>query len=103
VNNVLTVLNMLLKKAIEWDVMHWSPDQANVRDSHLLNVAGRLKRGVSVAAARDDMESIARRLSTQYPDSNRDIGIALVPAKEEMLGNTRLELLVRWARRPRCC
>ena len=77
-----------------WIPMHWSPEQANVRDSHFLNVVGRLKHGMSLDAARDDMASIARRLSTQYPDSNRDIGITLVPAKEEMLGNTRLELLV---------
>src|SRR5205823_9864607 len=45
-------------------------------------------------AARDDMQSIARTLTAQYPDSNRDIGVTIVPAKDEMLGNTRLELLV---------
>ena len=40
------------------------------------------------------MASIARTLAQTYPDNNRDLKIVLVPAKEDMLGNTRLELLV---------
>jgi predicted permease len=43
------------------------------------------------------MESIARTLEEQYPRDNRNVGVVLVPAKEEMLGNTRLELLVLMA------
>jgi putative ABC transport system permease protein len=77
-----------------WIPMHLSPERAADRGSHYLNVVGRLKSGVSLEAARDDMRGIAQTLMRQYPGSNRDLGIVLVPAKEEMLGNTRLELLV---------
>ncbi|HEY6212529.1 MAG TPA: ABC transporter permease, partial [Vicinamibacterales bacterium] len=77
-----------------WVPIHMSPEQAHARTSHYLNVVGRLKPGVSLEAARDDMQAIARTLTAQYPDSNLNIGVTLVPAKEEMLGNTRLELLV---------
>jgi predicted permease len=77
-----------------WIPMHLSPERAADRGSHYLNVVGRLKGGVSFEAARDDMRGIAQTLMRQYPGSNRDLGIVLVPAKEEMLGNTRLELLV---------
>jgi putative ABC transport system permease protein len=77
-----------------WVPIHMSPEQAHARTSHYLNVVGRLKPGVSLEAARDDMQAIARTLTAEYPDSNLNIGVTLVPAKEEMLGNTRLELLV---------
>src|SRR5260370_4944444 len=81
------------------DVDYWIPIQfqsvvANSRDSHYLNVVGRLKSDVTLAAARDDMEAIARQLTAQYPNTNRDLRVTLGPAKDEMLGNTRLELLV---------
>ncbi|HYM22944.1 MAG TPA: ABC transporter permease, partial [Vicinamibacterales bacterium] len=54
-----------------WIPMHWTPAQANARDSHFLNVVGRLKPGVSFEAANDDMQSIARQLTAQYPNTNR--------------------------------
>jgi predicted permease len=77
-----------------WIPIHFSPEQAAQRGSHFLNVVGRLKPGITIGEARADMQAIARTLAEQYPGSNRDIGVVLVPAKEEMLGNTRLELLV---------
>src|SRR5262245_35339333 len=77
-----------------WIPNNFGPDAAANRGSHFLNVVGRLKPDISLAAAREDMQAIARRLTEQYPDSNRELGIVLVPAKEEMLGNTRLQLLV---------
>jgi predicted permease len=77
-----------------WVPMHWSPERAAQRDSHFLNVVGRLKGGVTMQAARDDMQAIARTLTERYPDTNYRIGVVLVPVKEEMLGNIRLELLV---------
>src|SRR5262249_3829311 len=80
-----------------WWPMRLPPQQANARNSHFLNVIGRLKPDVTFEAARDDLRTIARALRAQYPDSNRDIGVTLVPAKEEMLGNTRIELLVLMA------
>jgi predicted permease len=80
-----------------WIPINFSPAQAAERGSHYLNVVGRLKPGVSLDAARADMQSIARTLAEQYPRENRDVGVVLVPAKEDMLGNTRLELLVLMA------
>jgi putative ABC transport system permease protein len=77
-----------------WIPNNFGPDAAANRGSHFLNVVGRLKPDVSLEAARADMQAIARRLTEQYPDSNRQLGIVLVPAKEEMVGNTRLQLLV---------
>ena len=80
-----------------WIPIHFSPEQAAQRGSHFLNVIGRLRPEVSLEAARDDMAAVARTLSEQYPGTNRDLGVFVVPVKEELLGNTRLELLVLMA------
>src|SRR5262249_40710575 len=77
-----------------WIPNHFAPQDAANRGSHFLNVVGRLKPDVSLEAARADMEGIARQLTARYPDSNRDVGVVLVSAREEMLGKTRLQLLV---------
>ena len=66
------------------------------RGSHYLFAVGRLKAGVTLAAARSEMDTIANRLAQQYPDSNSDSGILLVPLLDEIVGNTRLALLVLW-------
>src|SRR5205807_2217654 len=62
--------------------------------SHYLNVVARLKPGVTVERARDEMDAIARRLQQQYPDQNAKVGSVVVPIREELLGKTRLAVLV---------
>jgi putative ABC transport system permease protein len=42
------------------------------------------------------MDTIAKRLAQQYPDTNAQSGILLVPLLEEIVGNTRTALLVLW-------
>ena len=57
-----------------WVPMQFSPEEAATRRTHYLNVVARLKPGVSVEAADSDMRAIAKRLSEQYPETNRDLG-----------------------------
>ena len=76
-----------------WSPIHLSPGQAADRGSHYLNVVARLKAGITLQAMRDDTQSITRRMQEQYPGS-RGLGIIALPIKEEMLGNTRIELIV---------
>jgi len=66
------------------------------RSSQSVFAVGRLKPGVTLAAARSEMDTIASRLAQQYPDSNSNSGVLLVPLQEEIVGNTRLALLVLW-------
>lgn len=54
----------------------------------------RLKEGVSVRTALDNMISIAAQLEKQYPDSNRGQGASVVPLSEAVAGNARPVLLV---------
>ena len=49
------------------------------------SVTARLKAGVSLAAAQNELNVIARRLEAQYPESNRGKGIAIVPLAKEVV------------------
>lgn len=57
---------------------------------------GRLKPGIDLAAAEDNMTAIAARLSERYPE-DKGSGITLVPLKEDIVGNVRLYLLALFA------
>jgi putative ABC transport system permease protein len=77
-----------------WIPMQFSPSEAANRGNHFLDVVARLKPGVSLAAADSDIDAIAKRLSEQYPDSNRDFGAAsIVPIREQVLGSTRVQVI----------
>ena len=39
------------------------------------------------------MRAIARRLSEQHPDTNRDLGAVVVPMRDQVLGDTRIQVI----------
>jgi putative ABC transport system permease protein len=59
-----------------------------------LYAMARLKPGVTVQQARDDMEIVAANLEKQYPDSNTGNRASLTPALENVVGSIRTALLV---------
>src|ERR1043166_5574205 len=61
----------------------WRADQA----------IGRLKPGVSLRQAQAEMALIAERLVRQYPDTNSDIGAAVIPLRDHWTGGGRFSLL----------
>ena len=63
------------------------------RGSYWLTVVGRLKPGVSQAAAQSEMDAIAARLEKEYA-SNAGLGIRLVPMHEELVGDVKRPLLI---------
>ena len=63
------------------------------RGAFWLTVIGRLKPGVTRAAAQSEMDGIAARLERQYP-VNAGIGVRLVPLHDEIVGDVRRPLLV---------
>ncbi len=77
-----------------WVPIQFTPQQAQQRNSHYLNVVARLKPDVTLARAREDMNAVADRLKREFPTSNAQIGSAVVPVKEDALGNVQLELIV---------
>ena len=63
------------------------------RGSYWLTIVGRLKPGVTRAAAQSEMDTIASRLEKEYP-SNAGIGIRLVTLHEELVGDVKRPLLI---------
>jgi putative ABC transport system permease protein len=79
-----------------WCPIAFSPAALANRGYHFLNVVARLKLGVTVERAREDMSGIARELARQYSENER-VGASVVPLQEDLLGQTRIALLVLMA------
>jgi hypothetical protein len=65
-----------------------TPSVMKNRGERWLWALGRLRDGVSLAQAQDDMTRVAAELERQYPDSNRQRGVQIVPLKDALLGST---------------
>ena len=78
-----------------WAPMNFeiSPEM-RVRKAHFLRPIGKIKPGVSLAMAQSDMDAVARRLETQYPESNTGWSLRMVPLRDQLIGNIRPTLQV---------
>ena len=65
-----------------------SPGVMKNRGDRWLGALGRLRDGVSLAQAQDDLTRVAAELERQYPDTNRQRGVQIVPLKDALLGST---------------
>jgi len=64
------------------------------RELHFLRPIARLKPGVNMAQAQAEVESIAQQLEAQYPKTNTNQSLFLMPLQERIVGNIRLTLFV---------
>jgi predicted permease len=62
------------------------------RGAHMLRVIARLKPGLKLAQAQADLDVLAANLAQQYPEHNKDIGIAAVPLTDQVTGSVRVAL-----------
>jgi putative ABC transport system permease protein len=58
------------------------------------SVIGRLNGNVNLSQAQAGMTVIASGLEHKYPESNRDLGVRLIPLQEDMVGKFRQALLI---------
>jgi predicted permease len=77
-----------------WTPMDMSLKGLGHRGHHQYLGIGRLKRGVEVAAAQAELQTIAQRLEKQYPDSNQKVGAVVIPLREQLVGGSRTALLI---------
>ena len=63
-------------------VLGWSLD---ARDDHIVDCVGRLKKGVSIAQAQADLETLHNNLIARYPDKDAGYGLRLVPVNERVV------------------
>jgi predicted permease len=59
-----------------------------------MDAIGRLKSGVTLEMARQDMDRVSKELAMAYPDVDNNERANLIPLKEEMVSDIRLALLV---------
>lgn len=64
------------------------------RGAQYLEVVARLRPGVSIAQANDDMSGIVQRLAGQYPSTNRDKRVSVHTFRDTLVGDIRPALLM---------
>ena len=74
--------------------IHFSPTDLHAFGSRYLNVVARLKPGVTVERAREEMNAIAKRLQQEHPDNDKNTGAVVFSLREDLLGNTRVAMIV---------
>ncbi len=62
------------------------------RQARFLTAVGRLKAGVTLEQAQDDLNNVQARLGEQYPQTDKGWGASLVPLKQEKVGGVRRSL-----------
>ena len=80
----------------------WAPKvilehEPRIRASAWWNVVGLLKPGVSLADAQAEMTSIASALARQYPGTNEQVGVEVVPLRDHLMGPVKTPLFVMLA------
>jgi putative ABC transport system permease protein len=70
---------------------------ASRRSHRTVQVVGRLKRGVSAAQARAELNAIRRSLAEQYPEDRNAFGVAVQPLLEYVSGDYRQPLYLLFA------
>jgi putative ABC transport system permease protein len=68
------------REAELWTVNRPDPLQ---RSAHFLNVIGRLKPEVTIAAAQADLSTIAAQLERQYPVTNKALGVRVIGLQDD--------------------
>jgi predicted permease len=59
------------------------------RSSRNINAIGLMRPGVSVDQARSEIEAIAKRLEETYPETNRGVGVQVVPIRNSYVGSAQ--------------
>jgi len=77
----------------------WAPRVLRENDRQLRaatywNVIARLKPGVTINQAQDEMSGIAGRLASQYPDTNGGTGSTVVSLPDQLTGHVRSALWI---------
>lgn len=64
------------------------------RGAHGFHVVALMKPGATLTEARAEMDVISERLAKEYPDTNSGRGTSVIPLRQQLVGNTRIALLL---------
>jgi predicted permease len=82
------------ESALLWVPLVWTAQEKAVRGEHSMAAVARLKPGVTVQQAQAQLDAIAARIAEQYPADSAGWGAAVVPLREETVGDVRRPLLM---------
>jgi hypothetical protein len=71
-----------------------TPARRDSRGNHFLRVLGRLRPGVGLSSAQQQMSTIAARITAAHPDQQSGRGVRLVPLREQLVQGARPALRV---------
>ncbi|HEY6826416.1 MAG TPA: ABC transporter permease [Gemmatimonadaceae bacterium] len=77
-----------------WIPLLWTPTDLKQRGNHWMSVIGRLKPGVDSAAATAQMATIAERIARDFPNEQKDRGVAVNTMNGVVVGRVRTPLLM---------
>jgi putative ABC transport system permease protein len=77
-----------------WGPRQSRPNDPRIRGGSLFRVVGRLRDGVTLEQAQQEMNGIAAQLGRQYPQTNSDVGAVLVTLREQLVGQVRPALYI---------
>jgi predicted permease len=80
-----------------WTLTYLDGAGADARRFHNLLVVGKLREGVGLEQARQDVDIISASLAEQYPESNEGKSLMLTPLRDFMVENVRPSLLLLMA------
>jgi predicted permease len=76
-----------------WRPLAMTRENWQQRGGHYLGAVGRMKEGVTVQAAMTDLNTIAKRLQQDHPDSNRGWDTTLMDLQDAAVGKIRPAML----------
>ena len=77
-----------------WVPAQLAPRLLTLRDARFISGVGRMKPGVTIAAARDDLARVQTELGAQYPASDKDWSVDVRDLKEVRVGDYRRPLVL---------
>ena len=77
-----------------WVPIAFTPERKAMHDEHYLDVQARLRPGVSIEQASQQLDAIAKRLQERFPKDNAERGLSATPVMQIFVGDYRQRLLV---------
>ena len=72
----------------------FSVDYSQQRGARYMTVLGRLKPGVGIIQAQEDLNQVAQQLAQDYPNSNQGWDIVVTRLRDQVVGNVRPQLWI---------
>jgi predicted permease len=77
-----------------WAPRSFTERDRQIRGGNYLNTIGLLKLGVTVDVATAELRGVAEQLSREYPATNRNVSVSIVPLRDRLVGDVRPYLIL---------